>query len=1266
MPTQYEQYHQKPHVLQNAGFQISSHDGKALMHIMESLPRDIFFQLSEGELLEIVRSVFHLQESERQALFVRRDPFNHLISCLLYVPKDRYSTRFLEKVKKILGAAFDGDLMSWQSLLGDLAYARVNFIYSIPKGKLKPYNVGDLEEKIVYAAKSWEDLMDEFLIKECGDAKARTFFDRYIEAFPTSYQERFSEHEVFDDIVHIESVYGNGISKDLSIRFSEKSSRGDIQIKLYNPNNSLILSDVMPVFEQLGLRISSENAFKVELSGIGCLWIHSFDATTFLSHGFNIEVVKPLFEEAFLKIWNGIYENDAFNNLVLRAAFSSRKVSLFRAISRYLWQIHFPYAGNYIAKVLTKYPSLSQNLGDLFFLRFDPSLEYTKERRSELFDALKQTFLNHVAEIENLEEDRILRRLLNFMEAIQRTNYFQERASISFKIDPSLILEMPKPCPKWEIFVYGVLMEGTHIRGGAIARGGIRFSDRREDFRTEILELFKTQTVKNSVIVPVGAKGGFVLKTKNITQAEIIAAYTLFIESLLDVTDNINKIGQVIDPSHVIKYDANDPYLVVAADKGTSTFSDTANQIAERYNFWLKDAFASGGCHGYDHKKMGITARGAWISVERHFWEHGIDLSKTEIRVIGIGDMGGDVFGNGMLMSQKINLIGAFNHRHIFLDPNPDPIKSYRERKRLFNLLQSSWGDYKTSLISEGGGVFERSLKRVPLSSQVRLMLGIEDEFLEPDQLINALLKVECDLLWLGGIGTYVKASCESHAEGEDRINDALRVNANELRCLVVGEGANLGFTQNARIQYAFKGGRINTDSIDNSAGVDCSDHEVNLKILMGLLIQKGHMKEDERDLLLQEMTEDVAAHVLKDNILQTRTLSMGEAYGVLGLDPYARVIQRLEAEGRLNREIECLPSDKILAERRIEGRGLTRPELAILMSYCKVHLKDELIQSSLLEDESFIGETISYFPQIMSERAKEVIGDHPLRREILSLCIANFIISYAGITFVFEMMERTGLSVSEIVQAILNVVYLFNIKTLIEDVERSDTKIPAHLEIKLFVEIISFLRRTTLWFLGRARGPENLDFQKLSKLIQEFSYHLPECFQKSDAGLEEQGLDSYEKEGLSPELSQKFSHLGLLGSSCYVIDVAYRSEAPLKIITSLYFEIGEKFGLNWLRSEIEKAQISSYWDKLALGSVSGELFFLQAQLTVCVLNFAKKAAAFPLDSCSPSMLLDQWIQGKEDKKQRLVQIYNDFKVKGNIDLAMVLIATRHLQQFLI
>lgn len=1253
------------HVLQNAGFQAASHDGKALMHIMESLPRDLFFQMSEGELLEVVRALFHLQTSNKQALFVRPDPFNHLVSCLLYVPKDRYSPWFLEKVKRILGIAFDGNLMNWQSLLGDLPYARINFIYSIPLGKLKLYNVKELEEKIIYAAKSWADRMNEFLIKECGEAKARTFYDRYVEAFPISYQERFSEDEVFEDITHIESEYVQGKSKNLSLRFSEKKKTGHIQIKLYNLENSLVLADVMPVFEQLGLRISSENAFRLELSEIGGLWIHSFDATPFHPLEFESEILKPLFEEAFLKIWEGKYENDAFNKLILMASFSVRKVSLFRAFSRYLWQIHFPYSGDYISKVLTKYPTLSQTLGDLFFIRFDPSLDYTKAQRSLKFETLKQSFLNVLSDIENLEEDRILRRLLSLTEAVQRTNYFQEHESISFKIDSSLIPEMPKPCPKWEIFTYSILMEGIHIRGGAVARGGIRFSDRREDFRTEILELFKTQTVKNSVIVPVGAKGGFVLKTKDINPTQILSAYTLFIESLLDITDNI-KNGKIREPSYVVRYDGDDPYLVVAADKGTSTFSDTANQVAAQYNFWLGDAFASGGCHGYDHKKMGITARGAWISVEKHFWEHGIDLSQTEIRVIGIGDMAGDVFGNGMLMSQKIKLIGAFNHRHIFLDPNPDPLKSYGERKRLFNLPQSSWADYKKDLISEGGGVFERSLKSIPLSPQVQIMVGLQEDRLEPDLLIQALLKTESDLLWLGGIGTYVKASFESHIEAEDRINDMVRVNATDLRCKVVGEGANLGFTQNARVQYALRGGRINTDSIDNSAGVDCSDHEVNLKILMNLLIQKRYMKEEERNPLLEEMTEEVAAHVLKDNELQTRTLSVAEAYGVLGLDPFGRVIHKLEAEGKLNRELECLPSDKLLAERRIEGRGLTRPELAILMSYSKVYIKDELIQSSLLENDNLTDTTMAYFPSILFEKAKQVIGDHPLKREILSLCIANFIISYGGITFVFEMMDRTGLPISPTIQAILTVVDLFNVRGLIEDIEKCDQKIPASLEIKLFIQIISFLRRTTLWVLGNKEGLKNLNVFKLSKLIEEVRELLPIYVSHSDSNLEKHDLSSEEKEKLCPELSQKFSHLCLLGSSCYMIEVAYHSDVPLKVITALYFKVGEKFGLNWLRSEIEKAQAFSYWDKLALGSLSGDLFLIQARLTECVLKFEKKIEASFSDESSSFAVLDRWIEEKEDKEQRLIQIYNDFKVKGNIDLAMVIVATRHLEQFLI
>lgn len=1277
------------YALKKARFSGDSHDGKALIHIMESLPRDILFQITEEELSSISIAVLNLQEKEKLILFVRKDPFDHFVSCLLYIPKDRYSSRLLENIKSVLNKAFNGVLLSWQSFLGDLPYARINFIYSFSQKTFLNFNIQELEKEIQQLTFTWVDKLKNALVKESGENKGRRLYEEFRNIFSIPYQEKFTEKIALEDINYLRSIKKVLQKKDykeklyISVRIQTwKNFQGNYHIKVYTLKEALILSNILPLFECLGLKIVKENNFSLSWQG-HILWIHDFEIekTVFFERG-RLLKIKPLLEEAFLEILSRDHENDSFNKLVSIVGLSIRQVSLFRAYARYLKQIQFPYSQEYIATVLSRYPKHTQKLKDIFYLRFDPSIKKTRENRARRLEKEKSLYIKTLSIIQNLEEDKILRYFMELLYATQRTNFFQKNAVgqfkeiISFKIFSSLLSECPSPRPRCEIFIYGPRMEGIHLRGGIVARGGIRFSDRKEDYRTEILDLFKAQTLKNAVIVPAGAKGGFIAKKlpspseRDAFQKEVVATYTLFIHELLNITDNLRN-NTIIPPHNVIRYDEDDPYLVVAADKGTATFSDIANAISLSHNFWLGDAFASGGSHGYDHKKMGITARGAWISVSRHFSEMGINIMKTPIQVVGIGDMSGDVFGNGILLSEKIKLIGAFDHRHIFLDPMPDPTTSFLERKRLFEMPRSSWADYSLDLISKGGGIYCRSLKEVPLSLEVQRMLGTTNKTLEPDVLIKCLLKAKFDLLWLGGVGTFVKSSSESNAVVGDKQNDFVRVDARDLQCFVVGEGANLGFTQEGRIEYALHGGRINIDAIDNSAGVDCSDHEVNLKILLQKPMKENLLSYEARNRLLEEVTDEIAHYVLKDNIFQTLTLSIAQEIGVSALDQQSRFIQKLEEEGRLNRAQEFLPSDKILSERRARGIGLTRPELSVLLLHSKIYLKEILLHSSILEEEKIQSVFTSYFPYLIEKTFHSFLNQHSLKREITALCLSNFIIAHSGITFVYEMAEKSGLSVEEVVRAIFIVFHIFNLEALLEDIDTIHENASAQTALHLHIEIIRFLHFTTSWFLshGTISNEVAIDTCSFSLAVKELLKDLQNYLTETDKKKVEAYAFDLVQEEVDPELAKKFGYLNLLGvAGCHIIYVSQKAKKPLELVAPLYLQIGEKLHLNWLREEAEKIPLVTYWDRLVLNGIIEDLYQIQAKLTSGILSsqeFTRNTTKrrHEKERIGTNELIENWINKNKEKIYRLEKIYADFKTKGNLDFAMLLIACRHLYQ---
>ncbi|TDJ35352.1 MAG: NAD-glutamate dehydrogenase, partial [Gammaproteobacteria bacterium] len=890
-------------VLQRSGLSRGGHGGKALMHILDTLPRDELFQGSEEEIYTLAMGILNLQERRQTRLFIRKGRFGRFFSCLVYIPRDRFNTEVRENIQGILRRALKGVRLDYTVQVFDTPLARVHvFVRTRPGEDVVDYNVVEIEQRLVEAVRSWQDQLEEILVGKVGEGKGLELARRFGQAFPAAYTEDVGPWVASFDVLNLAAVKDEDDLGMSLYRPRKRRGSGMLRFKVFRYHHTIPLSDAVPMLENMGLRIVSERPYELNPADGRTMWIQDFDMIPGSQIELKLDQVRDIFQETFLRVWRGEAENDGFNRLVLSARLDWRQVSLIRAVCKYLLQTGLPFSQPYMEQTLADYPVIARLLVELFEARFDPRFR----KRDEAAGVLEHCLHEELEEVRSLDADRILRSFIGVIKAALRTNYYQVTAdgepkpAIAFKLDSSKVPELPEPRPMFEIFVYAPHMEGVHLRGGEVARGGLRWSDRREDFRTEVLGLMKAQMVKNTVIVPVGAKGGFVLKRapdtsdRDAVLAEGVRCYRHFVSSLLDITDNIVD-GDIVPPPDVVRYDGDDPYLVVAADKGTATFSDIANDVAESYQFWLGDAFASGGSVGYDHKKMGITARGAWESVKRHFREMGRDIQRESFDVVGIGDMSGDVFGNGMLLSDHIRLKAAFNHLHIFIDPDPDPAASYAERDRLFELPRSGWADYDAKLISKGGGVWSRQEKSIPLSPELRDWLGVAEERLAPNELIRALLKAPADLLWNGGIGTYVKARSESQSDAGDRSNDGVRVNGRDLRCLVVGEGGNLGFTQRGRIEYALNGGRLNTDFIDNSAGVNCSDHEVNIKILLNDAVRAGRLMQKSRPRLMASMTDEVAGLVLRSNYLQTQAISMMEAQATARLGEHGDFITLLE-----------------------------------------------------------------------------------------------------------------------------------------------------------------------------------------------------------------------------------------------------------------------------------------------------------------------------------------------------------------------------------
>ncbi|QOL24990.1 NAD-glutamate dehydrogenase [Thalassotalea sp. LPB0316] len=1250
-------------VCKASGFAPGSHSFKTLINILETYPRDEILQSRTEELLNNVLGILRMQERDYSGLFVRRDAFDRFYSCMVYVPRERYNTKLRIETQKLLQEAFGSTKeVEFNTYFSESVQARTHYIVRVDSTKAD-INVKEIEKNLNQAARSWDDKLADALTSNQGESKAKSLMAKYA-SFPQAYKDEVLPGSAIVDIAKLEAISEDN---QLEMLFyqpqEEKAGSRFVKLKLFHTGEPLHLSDVLPMLENFGLRVIGESPYAVRSAKGEMYWILDFSMILTGEGTFSLAKVQQLFQDAFAKVWRGVLEDDGFNRLILGAGLEGREVSILRAYAKYERQIGGTFSQNYIEDTFSRYPNLAELLIKLFNLRFDPKGKQSEKTIAKVEAEIEES-LDKVA---NLDDDRIIRRFAEMINATIRTNYFQKgeveafKPYISFKIVPKRITEMPQPIPAFEIFVYSPQVEGVHLRGGKVARGGLRWSDRREDFRTEVLGLVKAQQVKNTVIVPVGAKGGFVCKQlpEHGTREEIFEAgkecYRTFIRGLLDITDNI-VAGELVPPQNVVRHDEDDPYLVVAADKGTATFSDIANGISEEYNFWMGDAFASGGSVGYDHKGMGITAKGAWESVKRHFREMDIDCQTTDFTCIGIGDMAGDVFGNGMLLSKHIRLQAAFNHLHIFIDPNPDAASSWKERERLFNLPGCSWEDYNKDLISEGGGIFSRAAKSIKLTPQIKKMLGTQKQSLAPNELIKELLKTKVDLIWNGGIGTYVKGSKESHLEVGDRANDSLRINGKELRAKIVGEGGNLGLTQLGRIEYTLKGGRMNTDSVDNVGGVDCSDNEVNIKILLNGLVQNGDLTVKQRNKLLYDMTDEVSDIVLHDCYRQTHSISITELRGASQLKEQTRFIQEMERTGKLDRALEFIPSDDEIAERLAQNKGLTRPELSVLLAYNKMVLKEQLVCNEITDNPYFQSLLIEAFPEQLQKKYAAQMQDHPLRAEIIATRLANNIGNDMGFNFVNRMMEETGATVAEVAISYAIASEIFEMPQTWQAISDLDNKLTTAVQTEMLFQLRRNVRRATRWFL-RHRN-KSLSIEQTIAFFKPTFAIMTQNLDKYLASDELAGLTKVETDlanaGAPKEIAKRISQLSTIFSVMDIAEISQMESCDVDQVAQLYFQLGDRLSLHWFLDQITRQPVTNHWQALARASFREELDWQQRSLTSVVLKNYKSEQ-------STDKMLDLWFEQSQQPLERWQHILSDFRTSQTHEFAKFSVALREL-----
>jgi glutamate dehydrogenase len=1242
--------HKLDRVISRAGFDPSSHSGKALVNVLENYPRDELFQIDEDTLYEFALAILQLNERPRVRVLPWHDRFDQFVSVLVYVPRDRYDSEVRAKIGNYLATAFKGEVRVFSPFFPEGPLVRVHFIIVRTEGKTPAVDRSVLEQAVAAIVRSWVDGLKDALADNSLSTPANALFARYDAAFPVDYRDFYQPAEAVTDISAIEALTGE---QPLAVKFHRNHGGEDAAagLKVFSHARPIPLSERVPVLENMGFRVIDERTYHIEPKDAADIWLHDMVLQSALDQPLRLADVKDKLETCFLAVMEGRAENDGYNALVLAAGLPWRDVALVRAHSRFLRQVRVPYSQDYMWATLRKHSGIAANIVKLFHVRFDPQLPDADAERAAKEAAIAADIETALQEVESLDEDRILRRFTNAVAAAVRTNFYQmdragkPKALIAIKFESRRLDGVPPPRPLYEIFVYSPRVEGGHLRFGKVARGGIRWSDRPQDFRTEILGLVKAQNVKNAVIVPVGAKGGFVpkhlsgLTAREAIQAEGTACYRLFISTLLDMTDNIGTgTTGIVPPPELVRHDSDDPYLVVAADKGTATFSDIANDIAAAHDFWLGDAFASGGSTGYDHKKMGITARGAWESVKRHFREMDIDIAKTPFTVVGVGDMSGDVFGNGMLRENTIKLVGAFDHRDIFIDPEPDAERSFVERKRLFDLPRSSWQDFDKSVISEGGGVFSRSAKEIRLSPPAQKLFGVAAK-VTPAELIRAILCAQVDLLFFGGIGTYVRAADESDEAVGDRANDAIRITGQDLHCKVIGEGANLGMTQRGRIEAALRSVRLNTDAIDNSAGVNTSDMEVNIKIALSIPLRDGRLAMDARDALLADMTGEIAALVLRNNYLQPLALSLAERRGMEDFGFLQRLIQILEGRGLLDRAVEYLSDDIALGERRRRLQPFTRPELSVLLAYAKITLYADLLETPVPDDAYLGRELVRYFPRVIPERFPDALTKHRLRREIIATQLANSMINRGGPSLIVRIADQTGAAPAAIACAFAAVRDSYGMTALNTAIDSLDNIIAAKTQLGLYQAVQDLLLDRIIWFL------RNVDLTTgLADVVAHYRDGIAAVAAVLDAALSEDARNARVAkqrelidDGVPEAIAIDMSDLGPLTAAPDIVLVADRTGHSIADIAATYFAASSFFRLDRLVAAAGNIPIADYFDRLALDRARDSIGDAERRLAATMAgNGAAGAAA-----------VERWVEAHKAEVDRIRSAIHEIAASG-------------------
>lgn len=1257
-------------VLKKAKFQPATHDYKSLVDILEKYPRDEMLQACVKTIHETAMSVLELKERQRVAVYFRTDDFERFVTVQVYIPRDRYGTEMRLKIKELLEDQMDGDANDFYTSISDSPLARVIFIVRANGKKIKNFDAKKIEKEVAEIARSWNDHLRAALIEKYDTDKGQEIYKRYKHSFSNGYRVETPTKSAIADIEKIEDLFANG---DTVVELYKKKANDQLALKLYHKEKPVVLSDIVPFLENLGLKVITEDPHEVHVGSKDeekqTIWMHDFLLECRGACIADIDAVRDYFEDAFLKSWQGVYANDRLNKLVLLAGMSAADVNIARCYARYLRQAVPTFSRAFIKDTLCRYPTITEKLITIFKVRHDISFKGKRDAEAKkIIRSLDKDF----TQVNSLSEDQILRYLTSAVQNTLRTNLYQDRTgrlsehSMSIKLASEKLEFLPLPRPYREIFVYANDIEGVHLRGGAIARGGLRWSDRFEDYRTEVLGLMKAQMVKNAVIVPVGSKGGFVCKNdmtgkdRNAFFEEGKRCYRIFISSLLDITDNL-KNGQVIAPQDTIRHDGDDPYFVVAADKGTATFSDIANSISNDYGFWLGDAFASGGSAGYDHKAMGITAKGAWECVKRHFREIGKDIQKQEFTVVGVGDMSGDVFGNGMLLSEHIKLIGAFNHMHIFCDPNPDAAASFKERERMFALPRSAWTDYNKKILSKGARIFDRSSKSLDLTPEIQNAFGLKKKSVTPDELMKAMLKSKTDLMWFGGIGTYIKSSDEGHADVGDRANDTIRINGDELNALVMGEGANLGCTQKGRIEYAQNGGRLNADFVDNSGGVDCSDHEVNIKILFADIIAKTSLTMKKRNNLLEKMEDQVGSLVMRNNYQQTQAISLSELKAPLYLETHEAVMRDLERKGLLNRTVEYLPDDEEIANRKVMKKGLTRPELAILTSYSKINVFNQLLESPLLNDPALHKSWLmAYFPEEIKNKYEEDVKKHQLSKHIIATELAGSLVNRMGFAFVKMKMDKTGASLSDVAKAYILVKDICGLGQYWSMIEALDNKVDARVQYELLIDVTRLTDRIINWLLigGVSEKIDVLikrykgDFDHIKNDLQGFvTGEMKRTIEKRKARLIKSGIDENDAKTLAL--------LPALGSSFEIIKTANTMKKPVLETAQIFFAVGNRFSFDWLRGIAKSLKSDDYWRANAINGIVDDLNGVQAQIARKVI----KKSSSKKETLSDKEIISAWA---DDYKGLIMQVDEHLSMMkregSNVSYAMLSIADQKLR----